>query len=137
MRGTEAFSHQRRAQTQKDGDRESWRKRQRQGTETREADREVQTVDMASARWSQKDAWAQTEPQLAGRKRHRVVAEQARGQGWVGERKALASLGTLVIPRRRAGHLGAAIPEKRPAPLGSAMRGPPGSPYIPKPAVRS
>ena len=74
--------------------------------------------------------------QLAEQKRHRVVVGQAKGQER--GRKVVASMGIcLSIPRRRVGHLGAAVPERGPVPLGSAVRGAPGSPHIPMPAVCS
>lgn len=83
------------------------------------------------------DACVQRETQqLAEQKRHRVAAGQARGQER--GRKSVASTGiSLSIPRGRIGHLGAAVPERCPVRLGSAIRGPPGGSCIPMPAVCS
>lgn len=65
-----------------------------------------------------------------------MVAGQARGQE--SGRKAVASVGVCAsIPHGRVGRLGAAIPEKCPVPLGSAVIGPLGGPRILMPAVCS
>lgn len=147
--GTEAFYWERgrdahiSTETRKAGNRGSRRKRQRQDTKSRKQSTQTQVsrqrdIDARSRFGQMRSKWSLGTESLSIWR-----TEEAQTGGWTGkgagERgKEGASMGVcLSIPRRRVGHLGAAGPERGPAPLGSAVRTSPRGLCIPMPAVYS